>query len=159
MRVSGLVKMLKQHIGVPIDFHTHCTPGYGLASVLSAILAGVDIVDTNCWYFSEGTGAPAIELIYVFCKKLGIELQANMEAVAKINGELKEIRRELELSVLRRRKTRSESLQSADRHAAGRDRRRVRQGDRAARPATKRRCSTPATGSKPISASPPPTNW
>ena len=38
-------------------------------------------------------------LIYVFCKKLGIELQANMEAVAKINGELKEIRRELELSV------------------------------------------------------------
>ena len=56
-------------------------------------------MDTNCWYFAEGTGAPAIELIYVFCKKLGIELQANMEAVAKINGELKEIRRELELSV------------------------------------------------------------
>ena len=62
-------------------------------------MAGADIVDTNCWYFAEGTGAPAIELIYVFCKKLGIELQANMEAVAKINGELKEIRRELELSV------------------------------------------------------------
>ena len=88
MRVSGLVKLLKQHVDVPIDFHTHCTPGYGLASVLSAILAGADIVDTNCWYFAEGTGAPAIELIYVFCKKLGIELQANMEAVAKINGEL-----------------------------------------------------------------------
>ena len=99
MRVSGLVKLLKQHIDLPIDFHTHCTPGYGLASVLSAILAGADIVDTNCWYFAEGTGAPAIELIYVFCKKLGIELQANMEAVAKINGELKEIRKELELSV------------------------------------------------------------
>lgn len=99
MRVSGLIKLLKQHIDVPIDFHTHCTPGYGLASVLSAILAGVDIVDTNCWYFAEGTGAPAIELIYVFCKKLGIELQANMEAVAKINGELKGIRKELELSV------------------------------------------------------------
>ena len=86
MRVSGLVKLLKQHVDVPIDFHTHCTPGYGLASVLSAILAGADIVDTNCWYFAEGTGAPAIELIYVFCKKLGIELQANMEAVAKITA-------------------------------------------------------------------------
>ncbi len=98
-RVSGLVKLLKKHIDVPIDFHTHCTPGYGLASVLSAILADVDIVDTNCWYFAEGTGAPAIELIYVFCRKLGIELQANMEAVAKINGELKTIRKELELSV------------------------------------------------------------
>ena len=98
-RVSGLVKLLKKHIDVPIDFHTHCTPGYGLASVLSAILADVDIVDTNCWYFAEGTGAPAIELIYVFCRKLGNELQADMEADAKINGELKTIRKELELSV------------------------------------------------------------
>ena len=97
--VATLVRLFKKNLSVPVDFHTHCTPGYGLASVLSAILAGADIVDTNCWYFAEGTGAPAIELIYVFCKKLGIELQANMEAVAKINGELKEIRRELELSV------------------------------------------------------------
>jgi len=98
-RVSGLVKLLKRHISVPVDFHTHCTPGYGLASVVAAIVAGVDIVDTNCWYFSEGTGAPAIELVYVFCKKMGIEIQANMEAVAKINGALKTIRKELEISV------------------------------------------------------------
>lgn len=98
-RVSNLVKLLKQNIQIPVDFHTHCTPGYGLASVLSAIMAGVDIVDTNCWYFAEGTGAPAIELIYVFCKKLGVQLDVNMEAVAKINQELKEIRKELNKSV------------------------------------------------------------
>ena len=99
MRVSGLVKLLKQHVDVPIDFHTHCTPGYGLASVLSAILAGADIVDTNCWYFAEGTGAPAIELIHVFCKKLGIETGVNMEAVAKINTQLRDIRKELNQSL------------------------------------------------------------
>lgn len=98
-RVSGLIKLFKQHVSVPIDFHTHCTPGYGLASVVAAIVAGVDVVDTNCWYFAGGTGAPAIELIYVFCQKLGIDLGVNMEAVAKINGELKGIRKELELSV------------------------------------------------------------
>ncbi len=98
-RVSGLIKLFKQHIDVPIDFHTHCTPGYGLASVFAAIAAGADIVDTNCWWFAEGTGAPAIELIYVFCKKMGIELGVNMEAVAKINAQLKDIRKELELSV------------------------------------------------------------
>ena len=93
-RVSKLVKLFKQNLNVPIDFHTHCTPGYGLASVLAAIVAGVDIVDTNCWYFSGGTGAPAIELIYVFCKKLGIDTGVNMEAVAKINTQLKEIRKD-----------------------------------------------------------------
>ena len=98
-RVSGLIKLFKQHIDLPVDFHTHCTPGYGLASVVAAIVAGVDIVDTNCWWFAGGTGAPAIELVYVFCQKLGIDLGVNMRAVAKINGELKEIRKELELSV------------------------------------------------------------
>ena len=103
-RVSKLVKLFKQNLNVPIDFHTHCTPGYGLASVLAAIVAGVDIVDTNCWYFSGGTGAPAIELIYVFCKKLGIDTGVNMEAVAKINTQLKEIRKELEISVFGKEK-------------------------------------------------------
>ena len=103
-RVSKLVKHFKQNQNVPNDFHTHSTPGYGLASVLAAIVAGVDIVDTNCWYFSGGTGAPAIELIYVFCKKLGIDTGVNMEAVAKINTQLKEIRKELEISVFGKEK-------------------------------------------------------
>ena len=98
-RVSELVKLFKKNLDIPVDFHTHCTPGYGLASVIAAIAAGVDIVDTNCWWFAEGTGAPAIELVYVFCKKMGVEVGANMEAVAKINTQLKDIRKELELSV------------------------------------------------------------
>ena len=46
--------------------------------MLAAIVAGVDIVDTNCWYFAEGTGAPAIELVHVFCKKLGVDTGVNM---------------------------------------------------------------------------------
>ena len=98
-RVATLVRLFKKHLSVPVDFHTHCTPGYGLASVLAAIVAGVDVVDTNCWYFAGGTGAPAIELVYVFCKKLGIDTGVNMEAVAKINKELREIRKELNMSV------------------------------------------------------------
>ena len=84
-RVATLVKLFKKNISIPVDFHTHCTPGYGLASMLAAIVAGVDIVDTNCWYFAEGTGAPAIELVHVFCKKLGVDTGVNMEAVAELN--------------------------------------------------------------------------
>ena len=61
-----------------------------------AIVKGVDIVDTNIWNFAGGTGAPAIELVYIFCQKLGVELDVNMEAVAKINEELHGIRKELE---------------------------------------------------------------
>ena len=109
-RVSALVKLFKLHINLPLDFHTHCTPGYGLASVFAAIVAGVDIVDTNCWWFAGGTGAPALELVYVFCKKLGIDLGVNMEAVAKINVELRSIRKELELSVFGKEKPEPKSF-------------------------------------------------
>lgn len=98
-RVYNLIKLLKANLTVPIDFHTHCTPGYGLASVLAAIVAGVDVVDTNIWYFAGGPAAPAVELVWLFCRKMGIELQFNMEAVVKINSELRKIRSELELSV------------------------------------------------------------
>ena len=98
-RVSALVKKLKAAVNVLIDFHTHCTPGYGLASVYAAIAAGVDVVDANCWWFGGGTGAPAVELVYLFCQKLGIDLGVNMEAVAKINEQLKDIRSELNISV------------------------------------------------------------
>lgn len=94
-RVSGLIRLFKKHIALPIDFHTHCTPGYGLASVIAAIEAGADIVDTNIWNFAGGPAAPAIELVYVFCKKIGVEIDVDMEAVAKINYELGFIRKEL----------------------------------------------------------------
>lgn len=95
-RVTALVKLFKQHLNIPIDFHTHCTPGYGLGSVLAAIVHGVDVVDCNIWNFAGGPAAPAIELVYLFCKKLDIELDVNMEAVAKINKELFGIRKELD---------------------------------------------------------------
>lgn len=95
-RIAELIPLFKKNLSIPVDFHTHCTPGYGLAAVLMSIIKGVDIIDTNIWNFAGGTGAPAIELIYIFCKKLGVEMDVNMEAVAKINKELFGIRKELE---------------------------------------------------------------
>lgn len=95
LRAAAIISKLKGAVKVPVDFHTHCTPGYGLASSLMAILNGVDILDTNIWWFGGGSAAPAIELIYVFATKLGIEVEANMEAVAAIRDGLLEARKEL----------------------------------------------------------------
>ena len=94
-RAASIISKLKAAVKVPVDFHTHCTPGYGLASSLMAILNGVDILDTNIWWFGGGSAAPAIELIYVFAKKLGVEIEANMEAVGAIRKQLLEARRSL----------------------------------------------------------------
>ena len=95
LRAASLISKLKAAVSVPVDFHTHCTPGYGLASVLMAMLNGVDIIDTNIWYFGGGSAAPAIELVYLFAKKLDINVEVNMEAVGKIRKELKSVREAL----------------------------------------------------------------
>lgn len=94
-RIYSLMPKLKAALKVPVDFHTHCTPGYGLAAVLTAIIQGVDIVDTNIWWFGGGSAAPAIELVDIFCRKMGVELEADMEAVARIRHELKDARKAL----------------------------------------------------------------
>ena len=95
LRAASIISRLKAEVKVPVDFHTHCTPGYGLASSVMAILNGVDILDTNIWWFAEGSAAPAIELIYIFCKKMGVELEANMEVVGQIRDKLKAARQTL----------------------------------------------------------------
>lgn len=95
LRAASIISKLKAAVKVPVDFHTHCTPGYGLASSVMAIINGVDILDTNIWYFGEGSAAPAIELVYVFCKKLGIEVDVNMQKVGEIREKLEGIRRNL----------------------------------------------------------------
>ncbi len=94
-KIAELITLFKNNLSIPIDFHTHSTPGYGLAAVLTAIVNGSDIVDTNIWNFAGGPGAPAVELVYLIAKKLGLEFDVNMEAVAKINHELLTIRKEL----------------------------------------------------------------
>jgi pyruvate carboxylase subunit B len=60
-----------------------------------AIINGVDILDTNIWWFGGGSAAPAIELIYLFCQKLGVEIDVDMKAVAEIHKHLRAARQSL----------------------------------------------------------------
>lgn len=55
-----LVKTLKQETGLPIHFHTHDTSGIAAASILSAIDAGVDAVDTAMDAMSGLTSQPSM---------------------------------------------------------------------------------------------------
>lgn len=94
-RAASIISKLKANVKVDVDFHTHCTPGYGLASCIMAIINGVDILDTNIWWFGGGSAAPAIELIYLFAEKLGVELDVDMKAVGEIRKALRGARQSL----------------------------------------------------------------
>lgn len=56
-----LIKDLKKGIKIPIEIHTHATSGLGSMSLLKAVEAGVDIIDTAVSPFGEGTSQPSTE--------------------------------------------------------------------------------------------------
>ena len=56
-----LVKALKAELDVPIDLHTHFTSGMGDMTLLKAIEAGCDIVDTALSPFATSTSQPCTE--------------------------------------------------------------------------------------------------
>ncbi|NTW72260.1 MAG: pyruvate carboxylase [Eubacteriaceae bacterium] len=58
-----LVKTLKEEIKIPIHLHTHDTTGNGVATLLMASMAGVDIVDTAFNGMSGLTSHPALNSI------------------------------------------------------------------------------------------------
>ncbi|HAH26080.1 MAG TPA: carboxylase [Prolixibacteraceae bacterium] len=95
LKAGKIIKAFKENVKIPIDFHTHCTPGFGLASALTAIMNGVDILDTAILNFAGGPAAPSFELVQILCTKLGIETGVNLDAVVRINKILKDIRLEM----------------------------------------------------------------
>ena len=60
-----LIKALKEVLKVPVELHTHYTSGQGSMSLLKAIEAGVDIIDTALAPFALRSSQPAIEPIVV----------------------------------------------------------------------------------------------
>ena len=56
-----LVKTLKQSVKVPIQLHTHATAGLASMTLLKAVEAGVDVVDTAISPLSMGTSQPPTE--------------------------------------------------------------------------------------------------
>lgn len=58
-----LIKALKNEISIPIHLHTHDTTGNGVATILNAAEAGVDIVDTAVNSMSGLTSQPALNSV------------------------------------------------------------------------------------------------
>ncbi|MBR1811699.1 MAG: oxaloacetate decarboxylase subunit alpha [Clostridia bacterium] len=56
-----LVKLLKETVEIPVELHTHYTSGVASMTLLKAIEAGVDIVDTAISPLAQGTSQPPTE--------------------------------------------------------------------------------------------------
>ena len=79
-------------VTLPLVLHTHCTTGMAYMTVMKAVEAGVDIIDTATSCFSNGTSQPATETIYYALSELGIETGLNEEVINKVNDYFKPIK-------------------------------------------------------------------
>ena len=72
-------------VTLPLILHTHCTTGMAYMTVMKAVEAGVDIIDTATSCFSNGTSQPATESIYYALEELGIDTGLDEKVINQVN--------------------------------------------------------------------------
>lgn len=80
-----LITALKREISIPIHLHTHDTTGNGVATVLMAAEAGVDIVDTAFNSMSGLTSQPALNSVVAALENTERATGINLKDIQKIS--------------------------------------------------------------------------
>ncbi|MBU3161030.1 pyruvate carboxylase [Clostridium frigoris] len=80
-----LINALKQEVGMPIHLHTHDTTGNGVATVLMAAQAGVDIVDTAFNSMSGLTSQPALNSVAAALKNTDRDTGIDLKGIQGIS--------------------------------------------------------------------------
>ncbi len=66
-----LVKALKEACDLPVVLHTHATTGLGPLTLIKAVEAGADVIDTAISSLSGGTAQPATESLAYSLEQMG----------------------------------------------------------------------------------------
>ena len=80
-----IVKALKETVTIPVFLHTHSTTGLGPMTLLKAVEAGADGIDTAISSFSGGTSQPATETMDYVMKQYGYETGLKTSVLNDIN--------------------------------------------------------------------------
>ena len=91
----SLVKRLKAEVDIPIVLHTHDTTGTGAMTLLKAIEAGVDVVDTCLSPLGNGTSQPTTESIVATLQGTEHDTGLDLKALTEIAGYFRGVADEL----------------------------------------------------------------
>ena len=89
--IFKLISSLKNILTIPIQFHTHSTSGLGPLSLIKAIEANVDIVDTCLSPLSLRTSQPPIEPLLITLKNSERDPELNLDDFINASAKLKSI--------------------------------------------------------------------
>lgn len=87
-----LITTLKSTVKIPIFLHTHCTTGLGPLTLMKAVEAGCDGIDTAISSFSGGTSQPATETMNYVFNQQGIDTGLDTKKLKEINDFFKPIK-------------------------------------------------------------------
>jgi len=87
-----LVSAVKQNVSVPVILHTHSTTGLGFMTLLKAVEAGADVIDTAISSFSGGTAQPATETMKYVLEQYGYDTGLDGKKLMEINTFFKSYR-------------------------------------------------------------------
>lgn len=87
-----LIKAIKETTKLPIELHNHCTSGIASMTIIKAVEAGIDIVDTSISPFASGTSQPPTESIAYTFKDTKRDPKLDMNALVNIASYFKNIR-------------------------------------------------------------------
>ena len=92
MAAQKLITALKNEIGIPIHLHTHDTSGNGVATLMMAANAGVDIIDAAFNSMSGLTSQPALNSIAAALEGTGRDPGLDMDGIQKISDYWADVR-------------------------------------------------------------------
>ena len=87
-----LVKAIKAEVNLPGVVHTHSTTGLGTTTLLIAVEAGADVIDTAISCFSGGTSQPPTETLEYTLSQMGYDCGLDRKCLKKINDFFKPVR-------------------------------------------------------------------
>ena len=87
-----LIKALKETVSVPIHLHTHSTTGLAPVTILKAVEAGCDGIDSAISCMSGGTSQAATETLVYALEQLGYDTGLDWNLLKEVNDFFKPIK-------------------------------------------------------------------
>jgi pyruvate carboxylase len=92
MAAKVLISELKDNIDIPIHLHTHDTSGNGVATILMAASAGVDVVDAAFNSMSGLTSQPALNSVVAALEHSDRDTGIDPDEIQPISGYWRDVR-------------------------------------------------------------------
>ena len=89
----NLVSMIRKKVSLPIHVHSHSTSGFASMSLLKAIEAGADIIDTAISSMSCGTSHPPTESMVFTLSEMGYDIDLDLEKLKEVADYFRNVRK------------------------------------------------------------------